>query len=317
MPAQERSGALVENEKSQGEKGGAVAGALDAAPPVQAEQPPIQGADTPGRSHGAKNGRQDSQSGARGFLSRLTVNEWLTFLVGVGSLAVSYLTYKNASDTSDLKDAVAGLTKLVAEAQRQAGAMQSQAEAAKEANEINRRTLAASFSSSVHFTQGEFRLHTDANEAPRIHVLIPMGNDGGTTTSGLTYAAVCATFTDRPADPYSPGRVRAARRYSVTLAPKQTVRPIVCSYSLNEWAFIIAFKADLYVYGQATYRDTVNPAETHAVEFCTRLYDIRFSGSPFNPGPFAMAEECESHNCRDAECAAQHTAPPKSERTAF
>lgn len=55
------------------------------------------------------------------------VYEWLTFfvgcgalLVGVGSLVVSYWTYRNAADTTDIKQAVVGLAKLAKEAKRQA-----------------------------------------------------------------------------------------------------------------------------------------------------------------------------------------------------
>ena len=49
-------------------------------------------------------GHESSRRPLRSFLSRLTTNEWLTFLVGVGSLVVSYMTYRTAADTSDIKD---------------------------------------------------------------------------------------------------------------------------------------------------------------------------------------------------------------------
>jgi hypothetical protein len=56
-----------------------------------------------GGANNAGGGRDESHRPRRSFLSRLTVNEWLTFLVGAGSLVVSYMTYRNAADTSDIK----------------------------------------------------------------------------------------------------------------------------------------------------------------------------------------------------------------------
>ncbi|QAY95337.1 hypothetical protein CWB41_05965 [Methylovirgula ligni] len=57
------------------------------------------------------------------FLGRLTVNEWLTLLVGIGSLAISYLTYRNAADTSQLTEAVSNLHNLAGSAQGQLNEM--------------------------------------------------------------------------------------------------------------------------------------------------------------------------------------------------
>ncbi len=109
----------MEDNEGQGEKGSGGDGASGPPPPVYAEGALAHELDAP----------REAQSGAFGFLGRLTVNEWLTLLVGVGSLVVSYLTYRNATDTSDLKNAVTGLTNLVTEAHGQAAAMQIQATA--------------------------------------------------------------------------------------------------------------------------------------------------------------------------------------------
>lgn len=92
----------------------------------------MQGGQAPSETHSAKRDRQEHQGGSSRFPWRLTVNEALTLLVALGSLAVSYLTLRNAEDTSDLKAAVAGLTQLVAEAHDQTIAVQAQARAAQE-----------------------------------------------------------------------------------------------------------------------------------------------------------------------------------------
>ncbi len=59
-------------------------------------------------------------------MGRLSVNEWLTFLVGVGSLVVSVFTYLNAADTRDIKGAVSKLAVLAEQTKRQADAQNGQ-----------------------------------------------------------------------------------------------------------------------------------------------------------------------------------------------
>lgn len=68
--------------------------------------------------------RRTSRDGR--LLQRLTLSEWLTLLVAVGSLAVSGLTYLNAADTADLKKAVGSLTALASQTKRQADAANGQ-----------------------------------------------------------------------------------------------------------------------------------------------------------------------------------------------
>ena len=63
----------------------------------------------------AKRTREASERGesdARKFLFRLTVNEAITVLMTVASLVISYLTYRNAADTSQMRDAVNRLSQL-------------------------------------------------------------------------------------------------------------------------------------------------------------------------------------------------------------
>jgi len=148
--------------------------------------------------------------------------------------------------------------------------------------------------------------------AVRINLQVRIGNDGSTTTRGLTYNSACVDFPTKPVDPFDRSRLDASRTYTLTLAPKETVRPVLCTFTIEEWARIIAQKGTISIYGRATHRDTVDPRVMHRLEFCSTLYDIGFGAGPFTPGPFALAEECERHNCNDEECDTQATEPPKA-----
>jgi hypothetical protein len=78
------------------------------------------GADRP---HGGGN---DGLCPPRNFLFRLSVNEWLTFGIAALSLFISYLTYRNAADTSDIKSAIGNLSELAVQTKRQADATNGQ-----------------------------------------------------------------------------------------------------------------------------------------------------------------------------------------------
>lgn len=68
------------------------------------------------------------------FLGRLTLNDKLTLLVAVGSLAVALLGYVNSLDTSKLSEAVSHLSDLAKQTKREANGMRDQlAEIKKEA----------------------------------------------------------------------------------------------------------------------------------------------------------------------------------------
>jgi hypothetical protein len=71
-------------------------------------------------------GTESSGGPPRSFLGRLDINQWLTFLVGFGSLVVSYMTYRNAADTSDIKNAIGNLSELATQTKRQADATSEQ-----------------------------------------------------------------------------------------------------------------------------------------------------------------------------------------------
>lgn len=74
-----------------------------------------------------------------GFLKRLSVNEWLTFLVGlsslvvgVGSLVVSYQSYIASQDNRDIRKAITNLAVLAQQTKRQADSSDQQLEVLKE-----------------------------------------------------------------------------------------------------------------------------------------------------------------------------------------
>jgi hypothetical protein len=95
-------------------------------------------------------GEEASGGPPRSFLRRLTTNEWLTFLVAVGSLVVSFLTYRNAADTSDIQHAIGNLSELATQTKRQAdntheqlGAVRDQVSALKDQAEEAKLQTAA------------------------------------------------------------------------------------------------------------------------------------------------------------------------------
>ena len=120
---------MIENEESGTEKCNGADGVENAGFPKQTEGHSVNGSHHQDKTSSPADGRQNSKNDLRRFPGNLAVNEWLTLLVGIGSLVVSYLTCKNAADTSDLKNAVGNLISLAGEARRQADAMQAQTRA--------------------------------------------------------------------------------------------------------------------------------------------------------------------------------------------
>jgi hypothetical protein len=78
--------------------------------------------DSPNNSSDRTQGNRPNFLCRLNFLCGLNTNEWLTLLLGLGSLAISALTYRTAADTTDLKSAVANLSTLAKQAARQANA---------------------------------------------------------------------------------------------------------------------------------------------------------------------------------------------------
>lgn len=177
-----------------------------------------------------------------------------------------------------------------------------QVEAVKEANEISRRTLAAAIGASVHFGRVEFRQFTAAQGVNNVNIRMAIGNDGGTTTRGLVYSAACTVSSALAPDPFDCSTLDKSPVYSLTLAAKGTVQHVICFYSFNQWARMVAMQGTVSVYGRAVYRDTINPEQVHRLEFYTQLADASFNAGPFNPGPYALGTECKDHNCSDEDC---------------
>ena len=180
----------------------------------------------------------------------------------------------------------------------------AQAQAARDANEISSRALAASVSSSVYFGEGGIRMVTTPQQAIKVNIIAPIGNGGGTTTRGLIYSGDCSDTADPSADPVDFEHLNAMQAHHITLAPKQTANVVVCSYTLDRWRLMISRSESVFLYGQVSYRDTVDLTAVHRVQFCGRLYDLGFTLGPLNPGAFATGEECPHHNCADDECEA-------------
>jgi hypothetical protein len=91
-----------------------------------AENRPVNRPDTKRQTNTAEDSGKDRKRGPLQFLQRLTVNEWLTFLVGFGGLVVSGLTFMNAADTADLKSAITNLNRLAGQTKRMADAQNGQ-----------------------------------------------------------------------------------------------------------------------------------------------------------------------------------------------
>lgn len=134
------------------------------------ENGPTLGSHEAGSADSANNGGDDNRNPSRNFLSRLTANEWLTFLVAIGSLAVSILTWRTVADTSDIKSAIGNLADLATQTKRQADATHEQAEAAVEAAKTAREAFIASDRGRIgvmgatvdpHASDGGFKIAVD------------------------------------------------------------------------------------------------------------------------------------------------------------
>jgi len=112
---------LVDDPNGETAEAQSIEAATQAPPPTESENS-AAGPNEPSVPDSSQDSGNKSKSSTLSFLSRLTINELLTFLLGVGGLVVSLLTFLNAQNTSDLKGAVKSLTALAAETKRQADA---------------------------------------------------------------------------------------------------------------------------------------------------------------------------------------------------
>ena len=118
---------MIDDPSGDAAKTDAVDASADAPPPAKIENG-ISVPNQPRDSSGPNDGGHNSERPSKRFFQRLTVSEWLTFLVGCGSLVVAYLTYLNAADTRDIKLGVKGLAELAHQASVQAAETKRQAD---------------------------------------------------------------------------------------------------------------------------------------------------------------------------------------------
>ena len=149
---------MTEDKTSQAQEGNGVEGAQHPASSTGSKNLTADSSNHRGGFDRSDKRRANNRANFRNFLARLTLNV-LTLLVAVASLFVSYFTYKNAADTSDLKSAVGNLTKLAREAQEQAVAMQAQAVAMQgqlEESVAGQRPWVTIIPTVVNFSMSEF-----------------------------------------------------------------------------------------------------------------------------------------------------------------
>jgi hypothetical protein len=176
----------------------------------------------------------------------------------------------------------------------------AQVEAVQEANQISSRALAAAVSASIYFDTPIFVQFTDTDGIHKLGLRVLVGNSGGSTTRHLVVRTACVDAEATFGDHFDQARLASAQPYRAPLGPKQVRTPLVCDFSLEKMTGIVAGMRSIYVFGEASYSDTVNPAIPHKVEFCTRLHDFAFGQSWV-----AGSEACERHNCTDDECNAE------------
>ena len=87
----------------------------------------VQAQHSNGQVNSSDQPSQKAQGSRGSILGRLTVSEWLTFFVGLGtllvalgSLSVAYQTYEASRDTRDIKRAIGNLANLAQQTKRQA-----------------------------------------------------------------------------------------------------------------------------------------------------------------------------------------------------
>jgi cell division protein FtsL len=289
---------LAENDKGQAKKDDAATSVPNPAPTTHPKLVPSEGAQPPTRPQRADRRRQDEQGKTRRLAWPLTANETLTLAVSIGSLFVAYLAYKTAADTSELRDAIATLTRLDVEAQRQVETMQ-------EANRISSRALTKALSSAVYFGDLSLIGHLDSEGRPGMGIRMAVGNGGDSPTRALRVRMACTEAIWTLDEPFDQRRLAAAKEYRIAIGPKKEASYIACTYGVPAFTRVITDSRSIYVFGDALYADTVRPSQTHRVEFCYRFY--RFFSIEGGP-PTGDADACGRHNCTDDECDAEDAA---------
>lgn len=100
---------MAENEKASNQEKESNSAKINPISKAETKNPSIDSTHKENGANSTNNGGQPSIKSAHSLLGYLTINEWLTFLIAVGSLVVSYMTYRTANETSDIKAAVTNL----------------------------------------------------------------------------------------------------------------------------------------------------------------------------------------------------------------
>jgi hypothetical protein len=165
--------------------------------------------------------------------------------------------------------------------------------------EATARTLAVTERSSVYFGVPKLAGLPQPDGTISEEIQVEIGNSGGSTTRGLTYRVACKPSDKLIDDPFDRGFLNSAAANRNPLPPKRPpVTPEACALAPIELAFANIAKLSVYVFGEADYRDTIDPDTTHHVEFCARLHNFAFGSG----GIAALTEYCKRHNCTDDEC---------------
>ena len=176
-----------------------------------------------------------------------------------------------------------------------------QAVAAREANEINRRTLAAAVGASAYFGNVFHMADTvQADGTTKTTIRFKIGNSGGSTTRSLTYQSACADSVESRTDPYDRNVLDTKPVYRVALPPKSEIEPIACTLEVPKVVQLAIQNRWIYVFGLASYRDTTDPDTWHHVEFCLMTHGFGAGAG----GVTTIQTQCERHNCADDECSA-------------
>jgi len=141
-------------------------------------------------------------------------------------------------------------------------------------------------------------------------------NSGNTPARDFTVHSSCA-FGDWPTPVSDPSKltiddpklqfIMKNRDVSVLIGPKQTVDAGYCVvHGLGVMLQQFGEMQD-FLFGEATYKDILNPTYTHRTQFCFQLrLSGSWAGSIDDAVPLAVdGRPCEKHNCADEECDAQ------------
>jgi hypothetical protein len=168
-------------------------------------------------------------------------------------------------------------------------------------NRINTRMLTINESPSVYFgNTAHFRNIQQPDGEILEALVVTIGNSGASVARGLSYRLACH-IGSLPTDDIIAAALSGVVVVRTALTPKAEVTPIACKLSARNVLEINKTRQSVYVFGSASYPDTMDSSSKHLVKFCLRLHDMALSG---NGDVGTMQEECNNYNCADNECQA-------------